>query len=86
MDYVVIGWNGTALTFDEALEAGALFGVSSPHQQIITGGTGPSLPPPELASQGLSTLIVGGVLIPEPSPVALAGLGAMAFWLMRRRT
>lgn len=86
MAYVVIGWNGTALTFDEALEAGALFGVSSPHQQIITCGTGPSLPPPELASQGLSTLIVGGVLIPEPSPFALAGLGAMVFWLLRRRT
>jgi hypothetical protein len=84
MDYVVIGYAGTATTFDEALQAGEPVGVSTPKQSILTGGVDPSLPPPELASQGLY-LALGVRLIPEPSSFGLAGLAAMAFWLFRRK-
>ena len=58
VDYVVIGWKGTVSTFDEALEAGLPVGVSTPRQQILTGGLDPSFPPPELASQGFLLFLV----------------------------
>ncbi len=63
------------------------FGVS----QVATGaagglGTPATLPLPLFGSTGISTGIVGGTpIIPEPSSMALAGLGAAALLIFRRR-
>jgi hypothetical protein len=83
IDYVVIGWTGSAASFDAALAANAMVGVSSK----FSSGTGnPTTVPPGTATP-LSASFGGMTLqpVPEPSTFALAGLGAAALLIFRRR-
>jgi len=82
IDYVVMGWTGSAAGFDAAIAAGAMASVSDK----FTSTTGnPTTVPPGTATL-LSGSFGGMVLspIPEPSTFALAGLGA-ALLIFRRR-
>ncbi len=82
IDYVVVGWLGSAPSFDAAYVNYQIVGVS-PRFTSGTGGAGdpPSPPTP------LSTSFGGMVLSPspEPSTFALAGLGAAALLIFRPR-
>jgi len=83
IDYVVVGWTGNYASFDEALTAGSMANVSLK----FTSGTGnPTTSPPGTATPIADTF--GGMTlqpIPEPSTLALAGLGAAALLIFRRR-
>jgi hypothetical protein len=80
-DYVILGWAGAAASFDAAFAAGDQLNVSA-KLTTPTGGVDPLVPPPSL-----STSFTGLTLqpIPEPSAFALAGLGAAALLIFRRR-
>jgi hypothetical protein len=83
IDYVVVGWTGNYASFDAALTASAMANVSSK----FTSGTGnPTTSPPGTATPIADSF--GGLTlqpIPEPSTLALAGLGAAALLIFRRR-
>jgi hypothetical protein len=84
IDYVVVGWTGTAASFDAAYsDAAAMLGVSAK----FTSATGNAGDPPS-PSVPLSGSFGGMTLapIPEPSTFALAGLGAAALLIFRRRS
>jgi len=85
-DYVLFGWTGAAATYDAGLAGGAMTGVSSKFT-TGTGGVGqPPTPAISLAgSFGGMTLTGGTPVVPEPSTFALAGLGAAALLIFRRR-
>lgn len=80
-DYLIVGWAGAQPSFDAALAAGDQLNVSA-KLTTPTGGVDPLVPPPSL-----STSFTGLTLqpIPEPSAFALAGLGAAALLIFRRR-
>jgi PEP-CTERM motif len=80
-DYVILGWTGTQASYDAALAEGAFVNVSG-RFTTPTGGVDPLVPPPQLAGTftGLTLQV-----IPEPSAFALAGLGAAAMLIFRRR-
>jgi len=79
-------WVGTDLTYAAAAAAGKLV-ADSPIFTGPTGGGGipASIPPSALRNMPNLTLAPTGV-IPEPSTLALAGLGAAALLMYRRRT
>jgi len=85
--YAVLGWNGASTTLDAAIGAGAFIGESTP-LATATGGAGD---PPSTAIalnstfQGMTLVPTGVGPIPEPSTFALAGLGAAAMLILRRR-
>jgi hypothetical protein len=86
IDYVVMGWTGTAAGFDAAIAGGAMASVSG-KAGSATGN--PNTVPPGTAVP-LSGSFAGMVLqpvttVPEPSTFALAGLGAAALLIFRRR-
>jgi len=89
IEYVVIGWTGASATLDAALAtgSGAYIGESSLYKGIATGN--PTTTPP--GSPTLMNASFTGVIlaptssIPEPSTFALAGLGAAAMLILRRR-
>jgi hypothetical protein len=72
-------------TYEQALASGSGFGTSTPILSVVTGGAGspPSLPA-ELT--GLTSFAIsGGVVIPEPSVLALGALGGLALLIRRRK-
>jgi|SwirhirootsSR2_FD_contig_81_2327351_length_731_multi_3_in_0_out_0_1 hypothetical protein len=79
-------WVGTDPTYAAAAAAGKLV-ADSPIYTNPTGGGGvpASVPPSALANMPNVTLAPIGV-VPEPSTLALAGLGAAALLMYRRRT
>jgi len=86
---IVVGWSGTALDFATAATQGALLGWAG--STLSTGGMGWQNPTgtallPAVVSR-TATTFNGLVLapIPEPSTFALAGLGAAALLIFRRR-
>jgi hypothetical protein len=82
-DYVILGWSGAQSSFDAALGAGDQTGVSAKFT-TPTGGVDPLVPPPSLSGTFTGLTLQPGV-IPEPSAIALAGLGAAALLIFRRR-
>jgi hypothetical protein len=82
-EYVIIGWTGTAATFDQAMSiAGTVFG-SSPMLTTTTGSAGTPPIPATLLSATFTGLWI--LPIPEPATFALIGLGAVALTIFRRR-
>jgi len=86
IDYVVVGWTGSAATFDAAITGGAMVGVSGK----FSSGTGNPLTTPAGTPTPIAASFGGMTLeplqtIPEPSTFALAGLGAAAMVIFRRR-
>jgi len=85
-EYVIIGWAGTATTYDAAYQANDFAGESA----VGTTTTGDPLATPvagtptslkgEFAGMTLAPLVV-----PEPASFALAGLGLAALLVFRRR-
>jgi len=88
IEYIMIGWTGGA-TLDAAIAAGGMIGQSALVTGIATGN--PNTSPPGTATlmnasfggMTLAPLVTGPV--PEPSTFALAGLGAAALLIFRRR-
>jgi len=84
-DYLVIGWTGTAATWDAAVSGNAWVGTSG----IATTSTGdPSTTPPGVAVSLKGTftgMTLAPQIVPEPSMFALLGLGAAAMLIFRRR-
>ena len=83
-EYVLIGWTGTAATFDAAMGiTGTMFG-SGPMLTTTTGSGGT----PPIPATLLSATFAGMTLapIPEPATFALAGLGLAALVAFRRRS
>lgn len=83
---VVRGWTGTAATWDEALsQAGVFVGYST----IFTAAsTANPLASPPGVPDAMADIFPGGLTltaVPEPTSMALAGLGAAALLIFRRR-
>lgn len=81
----VAGWKGNFASFDAAQGAGAPVGIS-PEFAVTTGN--PTTTPPGTAAVITGAGQFGGLTvtaIPEPSTLALAGLGAAALMIFRRR-
>jgi hypothetical protein len=80
----VAAWTGNYATFDLAQAAGANIGISAPFA-ITTGNptTTPEGLPASITAAGFAG--VTALAVPEPSSLALAGLGAAALLIFRRR-
>jgi hypothetical protein len=72
---------GQYATYEAALAAGKNVGVSGLYQFIPNPITSPLLP--DMDSLGMAAFTVG--IVPEPSTIALAGLGLASLWAFRRR-
>jgi len=89
IEAVVVGWQGNYASFDAAVAANAAVGASARVTFATTGN--PSTVPPgtaaSLTAAGFAGLTVSPAtsVIPEPSSLALAGLGAAALLIFRRR-
>ena len=84
IDGVVVGWTGTATSFDAAIAAGSLVGVSGK----FSSPTGNPNSVPAGTPVSIQSAIPAGMTlapVPEPSTFALAGLGAAAMLIFRRR-
>lgn len=87
VDLVMFGWSGTSASFDDAYAlagldpATATVGFSD--KLTVTPTTAPS--PPAVASFAGGLTMTPTSIVPEPSTFALAGLGAAALMILRRR-
>ena len=84
VDFVVWGWTGNANTFDAAVAAGMMVGVSA---KFPTATGNPNAVPIPGTPVSIAPVFGGVTLapIPEPTTLALAGLGAAALLIFRRR-
>ena len=88
-EYLAIGWTGAFASIDQAIAAAGtgVMGGASAIYTTATADPGASPPPTPISMR----LTFGGqtlapiVLVPEPSTFALAGLGAAALLIFRRR-
>jgi hypothetical protein len=81
--FQILGWQGASYTtYAQAAAAGAPVGFST---QFLSATSANASPPPTAVS--LAGLYAGFALvpIPEPATMALAGLGAAALLIFRRR-
>jgi len=87
IDYVIAGWTGGAASFDAAIAAGGLVNVSTKFHMVP--GDNNALPAPgafvSLAGTFTGMTLQAVSVVPEPSTFALAGLGAAALLIFRRR-
>ncbi len=89
----VVCWTGTAATLSAAVLAGDDIGIFTFVNHIGPGGTSPQVPslngwpttlsPANSANDGYPELLLSPV--PEPTTLALAGLGGLSLMLIRRR-
>jgi hypothetical protein len=83
----VASWAGSAANFDAAVAAGSAVGISAEFA-VTTGNpnTTPAGTPAVITGVGqFGGMTLGTSVIPEPSSLALAGLGAAALLVFRRR-
>lgn len=87
IDAVVAAWTGNSASFDAAVGASAQVGWSGKFAVDPADPANPlDLPGSTIgAFQGITALPVGGTVVPEPSTLTLAGLGAAALLIFRRR-
>jgi len=90
IEYVMVGWTGASTTLDAAIASGSAFvGQSALVTGIATGD--PTTSPPgtptvmNASFAGMTLAPLTGATVPEPSTFALAGLGAAAMLILRRR-
>lgn len=79
----VAAWGGNYATFDAAQQASAAIGVSGPF--AVATGNPTTTPPGTAGSLSAFTGVTAISAVPEPSTLALAGLGAAALLILRRR-
>ncbi len=85
VDLLLIGWTGTSTSFDAA------YALSASPSQVAVGfsskvaGIVPTTAPSPPAVTSFSSLLMTPTAVPEPSTFALAGLGAAALLIFRRR-
>lgn len=77
--FVIQGWTGNSATYAGATGAGVLAGQTGPFSITIVDSKAPSIP----NTAGMSALNL--VTVPEPSVLALSGIGAAALMLVRRK-
>lgn len=86
MDLITIGWiGGAGSTFDAAFGAGLPVGMSGKYGPIDPEAPGSTTPSPSTVGAGFTGLTLTATAVPEPSTFALAGLGAAALLIFRRR-
>jgi len=90
IEYSVIGWTGTAASYDAAYTAFAANTAMLGQSPLYTGvSTGDPTTTPAGAPGATSTSFTGMTLappaIPEPTTFALLGLGAAAMLIFRRK-
>jgi len=73
-------WTGSAPNYAAAVQAGAAVADSGPYSNPTAGA--PNIPPSAMAGMPNVTL----TSVPEPSTLALAGFGAAALLMYRRRS
>jgi len=89
IEYVLAGWTGTSATLDAAIAANAMIGQSALYTGVATGD--PTTTPIPGTPTALTATFTGLTLapqatgVPEPTTLALAGLGAAAMLILRRR-
>jgi hypothetical protein len=83
VELAIGGWIGNYADFEQALEGTAFVAVTAPWANPTGNGGSPPAPGAGLIdwTQGNSLIIAG----PEPSTLAIAGLGVGALLLFRRR-
>lgn len=79
--FQVEAWLGSDATYAAALLDGSAVGTSGIYQ-TLTGGTGAIQGPPRSVGDGMPSFLVA---TPEPTTLALCGLGAASLLLFRRR-
>ena len=87
----IVAWAGTSTTWAQALQDGDLVACSGGHLSggafgyVVTlgGSTTPGVD--ATGPTGFDGLVIGEDIIPEPTTMALGGLGAAALLLFRRR-
>jgi len=85
-EFEVVGWTGAATSYSAANVAGNFVGIGTPFQNGTGGNGTPALVPMDMTGWTgnlILTPVAGG--IPEPTTIALGGLGAAALLLFRRR-
>jgi len=80
--FQVYGWTGSATSYSAAVAGGAFVGLSNPFLNGTGGGGSPPATPATLTGW-TGNLVLSPV--PEPTTIALGGLGAAALLLFRRR-
>lgn len=79
----VAAWRGNFATFDAALQGGEAVGVGASF--AVATGNPTTTPPGTAGSLSGFTGVTALTIVPEPSSLALAGLGAAALLILRRR-
>jgi len=79
----VVGWQlSSGATPDAALAAGGALGYSNPINELLGASASPGV---SMNAAGMTAFTVSPTLVPEPATFALAGLGAAAMLIFRRR-
>jgi hypothetical protein len=76
----VVAWSGNYNTFDEAAGANAFTGVTAIFSEVLSSGTSPL--PSYINNMPALTMTV---FFPEPSSLAMAGVGIGSMLIFRRR-
>jgi hypothetical protein len=87
IEYVLVGWTGASASLDAAIAAQAAVGSTALIAGVATGNptTVPPGTPSSLTDTFTGLTLAPQAAIPEPSTLALAGLGAAAMLILRRR-
>jgi len=78
--FQVYAWTGDYSTYAQALAAGADTATSDVFSEVLTSATGT-----ETDIEGMSALNLTAAVTPEPTTMALAGLGGLSLLFLRRK-